>query len=289
MSEQEFREKVFERLGDIDNRLKRDPVRTISLIVAALCLIAAGISAGVAVTSREALNDQRTTNQLLLCAQGRSVAAGATFRSQRGSETREQFLDRMLAQRFQLLALGSLDCPTLPGFDTFAFQRGKALNEINDILRNLAPRRYRKIIESEGGTAAAAGETGPQGSLAPSLTTASAPPELPSPSPPADGGGSGNPAPPGSSGDSPDGAGNPPSKSHPPANEGAGGDGGQEGGSESPASGAPPPPPPPPEQGGGGEESGGGSTASGEQSILSPALDNTCNLPLASKLLCTPR
>jgi hypothetical protein len=192
----------------------------------------------------------------------------------------------MLAQRFQLLALGHLDCPNLPGFDTFAYQRGRALAEIDDLLRNLAPRRYHQIVQGES---AAAGEpltpqsTGPTSDLPPSST-------------PVGGGGSGDPDSPGGIGDSTGGSGNPPSKSHPPKPPHEGGGGGDEGGSGTAPPAASPPSTgggeqqPPPEQGGDGdEEASAGKGESGQQSVLSPALDGTCTVPAVSKLLCTPR
>jgi hypothetical protein len=281
MSEQEFREKVFERLGDIDDRLKHDTVRTVALVVAALCLIVAGVSAGFAITSREALHDQQRTNQVLLCAQGRSVAAAAAFRSQRQNESREQFLERMLAQRFQLLALGNLDCPDLPGFDTFAFQRAKALTEIDRILQRLAPQRYRQII----GAQKDATEDGPIGAVPPATALA---PELPSfPSPGGGGGTGGKPGSSGGHGDSTGEPGNPPPKNHPPPKPPS--EGGSGGGQ------APPSPPAnsgegQPPAGGGGQGGGAGQEEPGPpENVLTPVLESTCLLNPVDNLLCVPR
>ena len=272
MSEGEFRDQVFSRLDAIDERLRRrDPIRSIALVVAALCLLAAGGAFAYAISGREALNDQLDTNQLVLCAQARSVAAASAFRSRRVNETHEEFLNRMLAQRFQLLAVGDLMCPDLPGFATFAYLRGKAINEINDILRRLAPKRFREIAEHESQMTAS-----PADASSPPIATTTLPPPS---SLPGVGGDTGKPDPPSSPGGSHGGSGAPP-RGEQPSKPPQGDDGPTVIVNPPPASPPNPPSQPPPQE---------LLPEPGQQSVLSPTLDQTCQIGPLGALLCIPQ
>jgi hypothetical protein len=121
--------------------------RNLALAASLVCLVAAIIGAILAITSREALHEQVDTNQIVLCGQGRSTALA--FRRALPGETRDHFVNRMVAQRATLLALGGLRCAEQRGFATFPYLRGKALAEIDEILREKAPRRFRELVEAE--------------------------------------------------------------------------------------------------------------------------------------------
>lgn len=275
---------LIERLDTLDKRMESiGRQRTIGFVTAALALIVAIAAIVYALNREAALDEQIDTNALVICSQARTTAAG--YRQPLPDEGRRDFIERMVSQRLYLLASAGLECSKLPGFDTFPFLRARALQEIEEILRRLAPNRLRI------GTTPAPGQVG---GSAPSPAVAALP-ELPPQTLPGDSGGTGDPDPSGGHGDSTGGSGDPPKSHSPPGGTGGGGGGADEGaggggGGDEGGTGESPPPasggaeePPPPVTEEGGEEAGG------QQSVLSPALDNTCNLPVVPKLLCTPR
>jgi len=257
MSNDKFQREVTERLQLIEQRLRgTDHIRNIALAIAGLCLLAAGFSVGYAIQSRQALNNQVDTNQVVLCAQGRSTAAA--YRKPFPRETRRHFTDRMLAQQATLLSLTTLDCSALPGYATFPYQRGKALQEIEAVLHRLNPQRFPASIAA------------PAESTAPVIAAV---PDLPASSAPANGGGSGESDPPGGHGDSPGGSGN----SSPPKPKGK------------PPNPVPPSTPTSPVEEPVEPQEPEASRGRRQQSIVSPVFDQTCSVRALARLLCTSR
>lgn len=165
---------------DASNRL-----RNLALITAVVCLIAAGFSAGYALTSREQLDtaklqlrEQIETNRRVVCSTARSTAIA--FREPQISadgtkEPQDHFIDRMLAQRETLRLAGPLHCVELPGFATFPFLRGRALYEIAALLHDANPKRFHPPALDH--PPSFNNPTTDSGSTAPSEPTGSAPTE----------------------------------------------------------------------------------------------------------------
>lgn len=123
--------------------------RNLAILACAVCLLVAIFAVSNARTANEARDNQVATNEIVLCAQGRATAL-ATRKPEVG-ESDSHFVNRMAARRALLLSLGGLRCAEQKGFATFAFLRGQALTDIEEILRRLAPRRFKELIEGERG------------------------------------------------------------------------------------------------------------------------------------------
>lgn len=138
---------VEKRLGQLEDRVASAyKIRNVALVTAAFCLVAASFSVGYAVNSRTQLNDQLDTNAQSLCSSARQTALAfrAPMEDSRTGrkESRRHYLERLVGQRETLRAAAGLECPSLKGFATFPYLRGKALVEIEGILYRLAPRRF---------------------------------------------------------------------------------------------------------------------------------------------------
>lgn len=146
-------EGITDRLDRIEDKLDaNNRLRNWALATAVVCLIAAGFSAGYALTSREQLNtakqqlrQQIETNRRVVCSSARSTALAfrePSISADGTKEPQDHFIDRMLAQRETLRLAGPLDCAELPGFITFPFLRGRALYEIASLLHDSDPKRF---------------------------------------------------------------------------------------------------------------------------------------------------
>lgn len=146
-------EALDERFGEVEDQLHtNNRLRNLALATAIVCMVAAGFSAGYALTSREQLKSAKTelagqieTNQLVVCSSARSTALA--FREPQVSsdgtpEPQEHFINRMLAQRSTLQLAVPLHCTSLKGFATFPYLRAKALYEIQMVLHEVNPRRF---------------------------------------------------------------------------------------------------------------------------------------------------
>jgi hypothetical protein len=153
--------------------------RTLLLVVALLSLIIAAVAVLYGINRENAFQDQLTTNQIVVCASAKSAALAPRKQSIAG-ESRGHYLNRLEAQREQLLAVGGLDCPSLEGFATFPYLRAHAIAEIEAILGRLAPAKLREAIARETSLRA------PPAKAAPKSVAAN---PLPSTSTPADAGG----------------------------------------------------------------------------------------------------
>lgn len=146
---QAIHDAVKEALKPLEARFdKINRWRNIAWATAILCLVGASGSVGYAIKSNEALSDQTNTNRIVVCANARSTALAfrePQISSSGRKETKNHFLNRIVGQRETLLASGHLDCPEIPGFDTFEYLRGKALAEIDRILLKQAPHKAHKL------------------------------------------------------------------------------------------------------------------------------------------------
>lgn len=242
--------------------------RTWLLVITALSLIIAAVSILYGINREQAFQDQLTTNRTVVCGTVKSTAL-APRKEPVAGESRDHYLNRLEAQREQLLAVGDLECPTLPGFATFPVLRARALLEIETILRRLAPEKLRQAL----GTSAPSTQSNPAIAETPSPTTVTAPAGAPTKPSTGHAGGHEHPQ-------------HEPS-SPPGGGKGTGG-GDDESGAEGP-SGEPPPeetttsnPPatsPPPE-----EEP----TATAKPGVLDPVLNTVCEVTHGIQL-CSPR
>jgi hypothetical protein len=172
--ETELAELFDEKLGPIKAQLdKRERERFALLGLCGICLIIAAASLYFAVSRGLALDDQIDRNQQIVCSQVRSTAVG--YRVQLPQETQRAYVDRLLAQRATLLAIGSLECSKVPGFVTFPYLRGRALDDIERILGEIAPKRLREAKQREVGLSDDSLLPDASGSV-PSSTTALVPP-----------------------------------------------------------------------------------------------------------------
>jgi hypothetical protein len=168
---------LVKRLDSIERQ------RTLALVVAVLSFVVAVVAVLYAINREDALQEQlkanrhsSALNRKANCAQAKTAAL-APRQEPVGGETRNHYLNRLEAQREQLLAVGGLHCPSLHGFATFSYLRGQALSEIEAILHRLAPEKLRRALGIRG-QLSDSGQT---------ITTAAILPPL---SVPADGGGS---------------------------------------------------------------------------------------------------
>lgn len=275
---------ILELRHEVDRQKKE---RTLAWLTALVCLLVAGFAVAFGINRGEALKEQVHTNNEVVCAQARSTALA--FHERLPHESIAAFVERIAAQRVTLLLVGPLDCPSVDGFATFPYLRARALNEIERLLGHYASDKLKREF----------GVRRVPSSPRHAPVAAATSPNLPSPSTPADGGGIGKPGPSGGKGDSTGGPGIPtspphhhphhPSKPHPspPAEEG----GGHEETTPVTAPVQQPPSQAPATGEEGGEQAEPPSEAANEHShsVLSPVLDGTCDLPVVSGLLCTPR
>lgn len=264
----EANKEVLTELTALNKRVdKNSKQRTLLLVITALALVSAIVGILYGINREAALNDQVNTNRIVVCGQAKSVALAERKRPLPG-EMRNHYLNRLEAQREQLIAAGGLTCPNLPGFATFSFLRGKAIAEIEEILRRIAPEKLRAVRSHTDDTASS---------------------QLPLSSTPVDGSGTesaGSPQrgeQPGDSASPP--ASSPPSHEHPshhhppaPGQTGSppatsGGGGGSEtasGSGEQPASGT--------EETGGGDSGGGEETPAGQdESTVGKVVGKVCD------------
>jgi hypothetical protein len=125
------------------------------LAITALAFITAIVSVLYGLNREDALQNQLDANQkqgalsrIVVCAAAKSTSL-APRDQPLGGETRDRYLNRLEAQREQLLAVVDLRCPTLPGFSSFPFLRAHAIAEIETILQRLAPDKLRRALEAE--------------------------------------------------------------------------------------------------------------------------------------------
>jgi hypothetical protein len=201
-------EAINKRLDRIDAKLdSNNRLRNLALATAMICLIAAGFSAGYALTSRQQLDtakaqlkNQIATNKRVVCASARSTALA--FREPQISadgkaESQAHFIDRMLAQRETLRLAGPLNCSELRGFATFPFLRGRALYEIASLLYAANPKRFKPPERTRipPPSSVAGDPSGPEAQEAPSEPFGSRGDDddasEPNPDPPSKGGGGG--------------------------------------------------------------------------------------------------
>lgn len=147
MASDELRELFEEKLKPVREKLdaldagfhRRERERFVLLSLCGLCLLIAAFSVGFGINRGQALDDQIEANQQSICSQVRSTAV--SYRQALPGETQRSFIDRLLAQRATLLNVGDLNCSAIPGFASFPYLRGRALDEIERIIRELAPKR----------------------------------------------------------------------------------------------------------------------------------------------------
>jgi hypothetical protein len=221
---------ILDRLDRLDKRVETlTGQRTLGFITAAIGLLVGIVAVAYAINREAALKEQITINRGATCAQAK-VTALAPRKSQLAGESLNHYLNRLQAQREQLLAASGLKCPSLPGFATFPFLRAQALDEIDRILLQRAPKKLRESLGISNRR-----EHG-EGSFTSNLPS--------SPTPAGHGG-----IEPGSSeghGGSPGGSGqpsSPPKSSSPPSHGGKGGNGGNGNGAGNPSAGTETPPP----------------------------------------------
>lgn len=222
MTNQQIREAVEEAQKPLVSRVEQIArQRTLLLVVTMLSLITAGVAVLYGINRERAFQDQLNTNQQVVCATAKNTALSPR-REPLAGESRNHYLNRLEAQREQLLVVGDLRCPSLPGFATFPYLRAKAINEIEVILRRLAPEKLKHALGVNDDTSAPA-------TAAPENVAANV---LPSTSTPADAGGNDGGSGPRGGGASPGGSSPHPSPSppqhHPPPPGTGDGDGGSE-------------------------------------------------------------
>lgn len=119
--------------------------RNLALLTALVGFLAAIAGVTYAITSREALSNELTVNRIQLC--NSALSSALAFREPQISskgipEPRSHFLARMLQQREGLRFAAHFNCGELHGFAQFDYLRSKALNELEQILYQLAPKRF---------------------------------------------------------------------------------------------------------------------------------------------------
>lgn len=145
---EEANKPLLDRLNHLEGIAQQ---RTLAFIAVVLALVVAVVSVLYGINREHALKDQIGVNRVVVCAAAKTAAL-APRKTPLAGESRAHYLDRLEAQREQLIATGSLDCTSLGGFATFSYLRGKAIAEIEEILRRLAPGKLHRALEQEHST-----------------------------------------------------------------------------------------------------------------------------------------
>lgn len=214
MSEEELSQLLDKKLAPVIRRIDSFTSQRFLLLVTTTAALLAAVGAIIAlIIIQGALAQQISVNREYGCASARTSAASPAMALP--GEGHDDFIERLIARRAQLVQAGNLNCSGLPGYSTFPYLRGQAIIKIDRVLADQAPARLRQIHAEEAHHTAfhpaAPGEE----------TIPSSPPQIIS------GGGSG-PGPPASHGGSPGGSG--PTPTHHPPSHGGGGGGGGSGG-----------------------------------------------------------
>lgn len=214
MEEETTQQQLISILERVDQRLEKLEQNRVTIMVSMLCAVVClcgfVFALSYAINSREQLSDQIDSNELSICAQAKSAAAG--YNKRLPDESREAFLLRLEGRRDVLIAAGKLDCETLSGNKPFDSIRGKALLELDRILfPGIRREKARQSAQATPGNNQTA-------SVAPSPNAPSGGPTAPSdpstpsvPSTPEQPGGGNTPDPPPSTPSTPDTPTNPPS------------------------------------------------------------------------------
>lgn len=139
---------IDEKLEPVLKRIDEIAGQRFLLLVALVLalLIAVGTLVTLLLVSNQ-LTDQLDINREYGCAAANTSAVSPV--EQQESENRDEFINRMIARRAQLVQASRLNCTELPGFETFPYSLGRALAKIDALLQREAPQRLRNIESDE--------------------------------------------------------------------------------------------------------------------------------------------